>query len=246
MKKNVLIIEDNKASMDALVELTKECDSTSVIYCADTSAMAYKYAMENSIDLFLIDIMLDKNVKGDVSGMKFAETIRRMDNYKFTPMIFVTALEDQARNAFHNLHSYEYIEKPFDFDRVRNTISDALQFPKEQERKNRYIYYRKDGILFSLDTEKIMYIEVVGRKLRVCMTDENIEISYRTCSSMMNELDSENFLQSSRSTIVNRKYIKYVDEANRYIGMKDGTQLEIGKTRKKKFLKELNYGYRIY
>lgn len=246
MQKKVLIIEDNKASMDALVELTKECNSTSVIYCADTSAMAYKYAMENSIDLFLIDIMLDKNIKGDVSGIVFADKMRNLPEYKFTPIIFVTALEDQAMSAFHNLHCYGYIEKPFDLDKVRTTIADALQFPAGQERKNRYIYYRKDGILFSLDTEKIMYIEVVGRKLSVCMIDENVEISYRTCSSMMSELDSEDFLQSSRSTIVNRKYIEYVDEANCYIGMKDGKILEIGKTRKKKFLKELKYGYRIY
>ena len=42
----------------------------SVIYCATNSAEAYKYAMENRIDLFLIDIVLDKKVQNDVSSNK--------------------------------------------------------------------------------------------------------------------------------------------------------------------------------
>ena len=76
MMKNVLIVEDNKECMGALVEMVKECDSTSVIYCADNSPMAYKYAMEERIDLFLVDIILDGSVKNDVSGIVFADKIR--------------------------------------------------------------------------------------------------------------------------------------------------------------------------
>ena len=82
--------------MDALVELIRECDSTSVIYCAKDSAMAYKYAIENRIDLFLVDIMLDNAVQNDVSGIVFADKMRQIERYKFVPIIFVTALEDQA------------------------------------------------------------------------------------------------------------------------------------------------------
>lgn len=242
MKKNILIVEDNKACMDALVGIVKECDSASVIYCADNSALAYKYAMEERIDLFLVDIMLDNSVQNDVSGIVFADRIRKLDRYQFVPLVFLTSLEDYRMSAFQNLHCYSYIEKPFDFKKVKEVIRDALKYPVKDERNNRYIYYRKDGILYSLDTEKIIYIETVRRTLFVYLEDDEIKIPYKSCSSMVQELNAEDFLQCSRNVILNRRFIDYVDETNRYIGMKNGKILEIGRTIKKKFLQELGYG----
>lgn len=242
MKKNVLIVEDNRASMDALVELTRECDSTSVIYCATNSAEAYKYAMENRIDLFLIDIMLDNKVQNDVSGIFFADKMRQQEQYKFVPMVFVTALVDQAMVAFHKLHCYGYIEKPFDFDKVRQTIREALQYPNRDERKNQYFYYRKDGILYSIETDRIIYVETCVRVLSMHLLDEVIEIPYMTCSTLLEKLNSQDFLQYSRHGILNRKYIDYVDETNRYIRMKNGDMLELGSVMKKRFMQELKYG----
>lgn len=242
MKKNVLIVEDNRASMDALVELTRECDSASVIYCATNSAMAYKYAMENRIDLFLVDIMLDSRVQNDVSGIVFADKMRQQERYKFVPMIFVTALEDQAMVAFHKLHCFGYIEKPFDFDRVRKTIREALQYPIKDERESQYFYYRKDGILYSIETDRIIYAEACMRVLSIHLPDETVQIPYMTCNSLLEKLNSQDFLQYSRNGILNRKYIDYIDETNRYIRMKNGDMLEIGRVLKKRFIQELNYG----
>ena len=242
MKKNVLIVEDNKACMGALVELVKECDSTSVVYCADNSAMAYKYAMEERIDLFLVDIMLDENVQNDVSGIVFADKIRSIERYRFVPLIFITSLEDYKMNAFQNLHCYSYVEKPFDFKKVKEVIKDALKYPVKDERNTRYVYYRKDGILYSVDTEQIIYIETSKRTLYLYLENEEISIPYKTGVSVVHELNAEEFLQCSRNAIVNKKYIAYVDKTNRYVTMKNGKTLEIGRMMKNKFLQELNYG----
>lgn len=242
MRKNILIVEDNRESMEALAGLARECDPTSVIYCASNSAMAYRYAMENRIDLFLVDIMLDSSVKNDVSGIVFADKMRQQERYKFVPIVFITALVDQAMVAFHKLHCYGYIEKPFDFNIVRKTISEALQYPIRDEREDKYVYYRKDGILYSIETDKIIYMESVLRVLHVYLVDEEIEIPYMSCSVMLEKLNADDFLQYSRNGILNRKYIDYVDETNRYIRMKNGAMLEMGIVWKKRFIQELNYG----
>lgn len=242
MRKNILIIEDNEACMNALVEMVKECDSASAIYCADNSATAYKYAMEERIDLFLVDIMLDKTVRNDVSGIIFADKMRKIDRYQFVPLIFITSLEDYRMSAYQNLHCYGYIEKPFDFKRVKETIREALKYPVKDERCNRFIYYRKDGILYSIDTERIIYMKSISRSLFVYLVDEEIELPYKTCSGILRELNADVFLQCNRSVIVNREFISSVDGINRYIKLKDGTMLEIGRIYKKNFLKELKYG----
>ena len=105
-----------------------------------------------------------------------------------------------------------------------------------------YVYYRKDGILYSVDTEQIIYIETSKRTLYLYLENEEISIPYKTGVSVIHELNAEEFLQCSRNTIINRKYIAYVDKTNRYVTMKNGKTLEIGRMMKNKFLQELNYG----
>lgn len=239
MDKNILIIEDEEVSKRALVDVAQKCAPTSVIYWANNSAMAYKYALENRIDLFLVDIVLEKNNPSDISGIKFAEEIRNIEKYKFTPIIFVTALEDYAMSAFHRLHCYGYIEKPFDFKQVCSIIKDALEYPLQTEKKRQYFYYRKNGILYSIDKDTIFYLEMINRKLIAHTDKENIEIPYHNCEQIIKELGEEDFLRCNRSTIVNRMYIENIDEANCYVKLRSGDILEIGRVLKKKFLKEL-------
>lgn len=241
MKRNILIVEDNKESMEALAGIVKECESAGAVYCARDSASAYKYAMERRIDLFLVDIMLDNTVKNDVSGMVFADKIRGLEQYEFVPLIFITCLEDYKHMAFQNLHCYGYLEKPFDFERVKETVAKALRYPLREEQNKRFVYYRREGLIFSLDTERLVYMESVNRNLLLHLVDEEVEIPYRTCSSMQQELNEEIFLQCSRTVVVNRNYIDCVDKTNRYLKMKNGKTLEIGMIFKKKFLKKLRY-----
>lgn len=79
------------------------------------------------------------------------------------------------------------------------------------------------------------------RKLVVHMTKQRVEIPNMTCSAMLERLNGHDFLQYSRGGILNRNYIEYVDEANRYVKMKNGAMLEIGRVTKKRFMSELRH-----
>lgn len=241
MKRNVLIIEDNKICMDALVEITKKCDSVGAIFCAENKEKAYAYAMEEMIDLFLVDIILDSSEQQDVSGMRFVEKIRQTDKYAFTPVIFITNLIDEEMNAFHNLHCYGYIEKPFDPDKLQKLIGSALNFPIQNNKDNSFFYYRKEGIIYSIEVDRIICAETSYRKLIIYTVEDKIEILYKTCNSLYKELPREYFMQCSRNAIVNRKYIESIDKTNRYIRMKNGKSLEIGRIIGKNFFEELGY-----
>lgn len=243
MKRNVLIVEDNKACLDALVEITHKCDSAGAIFCAENKETAYTYAIEEKIDLFLIDIILDSSDPQDVSGMLFAERIRQMEQYRYVPIIFITSLIDEQMSAFHNLQSFGYIEKPFDVDKLSKLITLALNCPLDGrgEKKIPYTYYRKDGVFYSIENEKIICIESRDRRLFVYAEEETIEIRYKTIQSIFKGLPKDEFIQCSRNCLINRKYIKSIDMTNRYIRMKNGMDIEIGRVVKKKFFEELGY-----
>lgn len=239
MKKNVLIIEDEKHSRDALVNITRECKTECSIFEAGNVGDAYRFAMEQDIDLFLIDIILDKENRHDASGMRFAEKMRQLERYRYTPMIFITSLVDQGLNALHSVHCYNYIEKPFDAVKVRENIEGALGAPNGSDREITSFTFHKDGVLFHIPVEKIVYYETHGRKSFIHLEEEIIEIPYKSCKAIQGELPRKSFVKCNGNTVVNKKYLHMIDKVNRYITLTSGETLEISRVMKKGFFDEL-------
>lgn len=238
--KKVLILEDQKDTRDALTKIVKEIDDNAIVYALSSEKEAYYIAMEKTIDLFLIDIILHPGKKeGDKSGADFAQNIRTVSKYQFTPIIFLTSLYDSKLHMYSSLHCYKFIEKPFDYGEVRAVISEAIRY-RTEDGKDRRIFFRRKGLLEAIAIQDIIYAQSVGHELLVVTTEERTEIPYKTCKTMLEELDSEDFLQCNRKTIVNQNFIKSVDTVNRYVYLKGCTDiLEIGSVLKKSFVNNL-------
>ena len=108
-KKNILVIEDSEQYMDMICSKLSNITDINV-YKAKDSAQAYKYALEENISVFIVDIILDTNALGDVSGIKFVERIRTIPEYKFTPIIITSSLEDPKLHSYSYLHCYRYLK----------------------------------------------------------------------------------------------------------------------------------------
>ena len=102
------------------------------------------------------------------------------------------------------------------------------------------IYFKKDGIFFAKKMQDIVYIKSSAGKMLVKTVRDSLEISYKSNSQVLRELDSENFIKCNRAVVVNKAFIASVDSTNRYITLKDGYgTLEIGTIMKKEFMKEI-------
>lgn len=242
MLQKVLIIEDNKVHMDALCKIIRDLQKDVQVFCAYNVGEAFQIALEQHIHLFMIDIVLNTQKPGDVSGLSFAKEIRGISKYKFTPLIFITSLEDPKLYSYSQLHCYGYIEKPFSVTQVRDTILGALEFPaKDDDDKN--VYFRKDGIVYSLCIKDIVYIESSRRKITIHCINDKLEIPYKTSEEILQDLDSGAFIQCSRYNIVNRKYIEQIDYTNRFIKLKYvDCPIEIGVIMKKAFRQRVDNG----
>lgn len=239
----VLIVEDNKAHMDALCKILKDLNRDLQVYCAYNLAEAFRLALEQHINLFLVDIILKTDKPGDVSGLNFVREVRDISKYKFTPVIFITSLEDPKLYSYRQLHCFGYIEKPFSVEQVRTTVLDALEFPTKED-DERYVYFRKDGIVYSKCIKEIIHIENSKRKIVIYCINDKLEIPYKTCEEILKELDSDLFVQCSRYDIINRKYIEQIDYINRFVKMKyTEAPVEIGVIMKKSFKQRMEDGY---
>lgn len=242
MKKRVLIVEDHPKWMEKISEIVSAVSVDVQIHTATNVKDAYLISMETNIDLFIVDIILDTQVIGDVSGMTFAENIREHMKYRYIPIIFITSLEDPKLKAYSNIHCYSYIEKPFDRQKVIEAVEEALEIPLKKQRAE-YVYFRRDGILHGFCVDDIMYIEVKGHATTVYSCMETAKVAYYSIKRLLQLPELEAFIQCNRGVIVNRKFIKYVDATNRYVKL-DGVEepIEIGTVIKKEFLQELKYG----
>lgn len=242
MIRNILIVEDNKEQADAICKILNELPRKLQIYCVANLEEAYKVINQTRIHLFLLDIILDNSNFSDVSGLNFAEDLRAYERYKYTPIIFITSLFDPKVYTYSQLHCYQYIEKPISVPRLRDTILSALDVPVVQD-KDRNMYFRKEGIIYSKKINEIIYIESSRRKIRVHCINDKLEIPHKTCKEMLKELDSEIFIQCSRFAIVNRNFIEEIDYTNRYIKLREcNEKVDIGLRMMKEFRQRVENG----
>ena len=228
MQSNILIVEDDEKSYEMLKGIISNISREIKIYYARTYDEANYLMLQNNIHLFLIDIVLDRNVGGDLSGLYFADNTRKYEEYRYTPMIFITSLEDPKLYTLSKLHCFDYIEKPFSTSRVRSAVFAALDMPRKTD-ETRNIYLKKDGIIFSKQLKDIVYIESSRRLVKIYCVDDILEIPYKTMREIIHELKSDLFVQCSRYIILNRLYIQQIDYLNRFVKMKYyDNMLEIG------------------
>ena len=89
--------------------------------------------------------------------------------------------------------------------------------------------FRKDGIILAVERARIVYVESINHILNIHTTNDVMRIPYKTIKDFLEEVDSNDFLQCSRSIVVNRRYVHNVDLVNRVIQFQEGMgRVDIG------------------
>ena len=235
MIKNVLVVEDNEIHMKALERLLSKIQNLKIIKAYNMAEACYMLSLYE-YSLFLIDIVLDKSKRGDLSGIHLVNYIRELSKYQFTPVIFITSLEDPKLSAFKELHCYDYIEKPFSEKQVVDVVTQALKFPVQRS-NNEFLYLKKEGIIYSFDLTKVKYITVSRRGMEIHSVDEVMHMPYASIDGIIKELGNDDFIQCNRNTVVNKRYIDTIDMTNKILRLKDEDEfISIGKMMKKELL----------
>ena len=244
MGQTVLIVEDNERTRKVLADIIRNISEEITIIEADGIDLAYRLATQQEVDLFMLDIVMDTTKKDDVSGMIFAEDMRRQPGYRRTPIIFITSLEDPKLYAYSRLHCFQYIEKPFDSEKTREIIEEALGI-LEKPPANNMVCFKKDGILYPVEKREIMYVVCEKPYTKIVYMQGEFKLNYQPIRALARQLGEEQFLQCNRGTIVNRKFVESIDPVNCAIHLKNREKkdfLVLGNTFKKKFVSEIKNG----
>ncbi|MEP3836332.1 MAG: LytTR family transcriptional regulator DNA-binding domain-containing protein [Algibacter sp.] len=176
-------------------------------------------------------ILLDINLKGELSGIETAQIIQQ--NYNI-PIIYVTANADDAHfNEAKTTKPYAFISKPFkkiDLQRVIELTVKRIQSEKEEdvatdkEKASSFIlsdciFVRHQEKMVRVNITDIFYIEAERNYCRIyCKGKEYLLAT--TLKDMDEKLPNQHFIRVHRSFIVNLSNIDEIATSHIVISKK--------------------------
>ncbi len=118
-KQTILVVDDNKINIDILVDLLKGYD----VITALNGQMAIDIALEETIDLILLDIMMP-----NMDGYEVCQRLKANEMTKNIPIIFLTAkIDEDSIEKAYNIGGTDYITKPFKPKELLSRVKKELK-----------------------------------------------------------------------------------------------------------------------
>ncbi len=229
---HVLILEDDRASKEALEKILMEYSEDICVHAASSYEEAKGLlGQEIRYGLFLHDVNLGGENREDIGGILFAREVRERFCYTFTPVVMVTSVGAMEMQAYRELHCYQYIMKPFRPEQVKEVVRKVLEQERQEEPPS--VMVKRDGVSYQVRCSDIRYIEAVHRGVCLHLKDEDWKVPYVTLKQILMRVPEGMFLQCHRMFAVNRREVEYFDTVNRIVKLRDCADvIEIGVTYK--------------
>ena len=205
MKKRLLLLEDDIALSDTIVDFFESLDySITPVYDGNSAQDAI---YENSFDLLLLDV----NVP-DINGFEILKSAREQG--ATTPAIFITSLNSMSdlENGYDS-GCDDYIRKPFALKELRLRVESILkrEFFHNNSSKveiDTNIYYDTSSDLLNVDGEEIQLNNKVAKLLKLFLQNKDTLVTHEMIYSALWEYDEEVSESALRTYIKNlRKYL---------------------------------------
>ncbi len=216
----ILLVEDNPAAVTKIRQYIKNIDSTLELIACTEAGAAYIFAKKEKVDLFILDIQLE-----DYKGTSLAAQLRSLPEYKYTPIIFESALAGEELSAYRDVKCYGFLVKPYTEAEFRTVFSDALGLSTHLRQEEKHIQIEQKQFILDYPIAEIAYVEAFGKKLTIHTRNplsgmkEDV-ISGYTLSRLLQLIDDPKVVQCHKSILVNTDYIDRIDKAGKEITLK--------------------------
>lgn len=123
----IMIVDDDPAQIFTVEEILKEAGGKYKLISANSGRDCLHLLKNKKIpDLILLDIMMP-----EMSGWDVFEHLKEKTEWKEIPIIFLTALTDEYSKTLGRMTADDYIEKPYDPERLKNRIEKVLKKNKK-------------------------------------------------------------------------------------------------------------------
>lgn len=209
----VLCLDDRITELCAHLTALKEVLDINV-YIAQTPQEASVIANEHRIDLFIMDIELERQ---DGSGIRFAQQLQLTDCYRQTPVLFISMYSHYSRYLLHTIAHSSFLSKPFSPEALIAKVGMILGIggyaEKAYAQATLTIPTARGGFV-EIDSARVSCIELIRSELVVHYTDGQtmtLKSSHGCFKALLDEIRTQNvshLRQIYRSVIINVHQIK--------------------------------------
>lgn len=216
----ILLVEDNPAAVKRIKQFISKIDTIHVISVCSEANIAYSLSQQEKFDLFILDIQLS-----DYKGTSLAKQLRNLPEYKYTPIIFETALAGEELTAYRDVKCYSFLIKPYSETEFQTAFCDALGLSSKLLQEEKHIQIEQKQFILDYNVSEIAYIEAFGKKVIVHINSRILGIKEDTISGytlgrMASLIDEPSFVQCHKSYIINTAHIEKIDKTERFIFLK--------------------------
>lgn len=188
---------------------------------------------QHSYHLYILDIEMS-----GMNGIKLAREIRSLDEQCF--ISFMTSHSQYVFDIF-DIRVFDYMVKPVSRERLEKLIQRVRE---NLEKKGSIFCYSFHKTEYMANTNDIMYFRKDKRIVEIHFRDGHTAYTYMKIPEIMEQLNEEQFVRISYSSIINFQYA--LNRQGHTVEMKDGSLLgisrELLKTVKAQYLRYLCMG----
>ena len=151
-------------------------------------------------------------------GLSLVSYLRGIHKYYLMPVIFLAEDATYESMAFHVYHCFDYVTKPICVEKMME-ILNLLRGRLDPYRVPKGLILRVRGGIHRMETEDILYIEVLNRNLVVHTRYDILTFPYRQLGSCIDQCRGD-LIQCHRSIAVNCNYVEKLDYVNRLVHLK--------------------------
>jgi len=210
-KIRAMIVEDEQEALDLLSGLLESTGLATVVASTIDPFMAVDLLSLHEPDMLFLDIRMP-----GMSGFDILNELRKPGTVN-PHVVFTTAHDEYALKAF-DYAAFDYLLKPIDPDRLRETLQRFRQNGKKDiaERTDSLlgndkilIFRGVTGVTF-IDTEDVVYITADGNYSNFHFVSGRVE----TVTALLGTVEihlGKQFFRTGRSCIVNTLYLSRID-----------------------------------
>jgi len=248
MRIRTLIVDDEPLARDRVKRFLRDENDIQVIGECGNGKEAVAAIRERHPDLVFLDIQMPEK-----NGF---EVVRSLDESRMPAVIFVTAYDQYALQAF-DVHALDYLLKPFNRDRLHRAVSHAreqiesrrigqlderltslIQDLKAEKKYLERLVVKSVGRVFFLKTDEIDWIEAAGNYVKL-HSGREAHMIRETMNGIEAKLNPEKFLRIHRSTVVNIDRIKELHpmfSGDYAVILRNGTELALSRNYRERLL----------
>ena len=247
---NILIVEDDKWQRDAIVSTLNSYREKLQIWCAGTSEEAMQILRKTEISIFLLDVELSGVGAASIAskgytnhteddGIALGINIRKIFQYRYTPILYLTAYPERISEALNDAGCFRYILKPYTGDQLLKALDQAIHSPLVHELA--FSFKSFWGGTIEMEESSILYFRSGIQHRIEIHTESGV---YETIDFTLEQLDGilgDDFFRVHRSYLVNLSQITGYRKADRIIYCHEDP-IPLGRKQKKAFEEKTGRG----